>query len=216
MRETREVRKAIRRIEKVKTWQLVILLILCSFVAATFLRLNNIGMVERRAAVYAADKAGDDDLLAQRLWDLQRYTAHHMNADTGRIALDNKYQRDSDKIKKELEQQSDSNPNGNIYKRAADVCDPRGRAEGWRWPDPRYTECIDKELRKYPSAGTLETKLKLPPTELYYHQFTGPLWSPDFAGFSVLLCLLIALVIVVRLIVLVSLKVMVKFRYRAL
>ena len=53
-----KIRHSIQDLQRVKTWQLIILLILVGFVAATFLRLNNIGMVERRAAVMSADQEG--------------------------------------------------------------------------------------------------------------------------------------------------------------
>ena len=45
MVDKRGTRRAIRRLEEIKTWQLVILLVMASFVSATFLRLNNIGMI---------------------------------------------------------------------------------------------------------------------------------------------------------------------------
>ena len=78
----------IKRLSQIKTWQLVILLIMSGFISATFLRLNNVGMVERRESVEHADKAGDIVNLQQRLYDLQRYVSTHMNADPGKIALD--------------------------------------------------------------------------------------------------------------------------------
>ena len=55
MTDKRNVRFKIRRLEQVKTWQLLILFVMFAFITATFLRLNNVGMVERREAVYAAD-----------------------------------------------------------------------------------------------------------------------------------------------------------------
>ena len=57
--DTQHVRRTVKAVEKVKTWQLAVVLLMAVFVAATFLRLNNIGMIERRDAVYAADEAGD-------------------------------------------------------------------------------------------------------------------------------------------------------------
>ena len=198
MADKREIRSGIKRLQSIKTWQLVILLILSLFVAATLLRLNNIGMVERRTAVIATDKTGDTEQIQKRLYDLQRYVSSHMNADPGRIALTEQYARDSARIKAEMEAAGDSNPNGNIYKLAADVCDPIGQAQGWRWPDPRYTACIDSELTKYPADSDTPETIRLPDPSMYYHTFVSPLWTPDFAGFSVLICLLIALMIVMR------------------
>lgn len=215
MVEKRELRSKVRRIEKVKTWQLIILLVMFGFVAATFLRLNNVGMIERRNAVLAADKAGDRTQLERRLYDLQRYVVAHMNTDTGRVALEHAYAEDNNKHKEKfLSENSDNNPHGNVYKLAADVCDPIGRAQGWRWPDPRYTNCINQELEKYPSASLLQDEFKPIPPEPYHHVFASPLWSPDFAGWSLVVCGVILLAIIVRLTVLSVLRLLLKRQYR--
>ena len=66
-------KRSIKQLQRVKTWQILIILVLMSFVSATFLRLNNIGMVERRSAVITADAVGNDDVTQSRLYDLQRY-----------------------------------------------------------------------------------------------------------------------------------------------
>ena len=49
--DKRKTKFRIKRLSQVKTWQLVILLIMAGFISATFLRLNNVGMIERREAV---------------------------------------------------------------------------------------------------------------------------------------------------------------------
>ena len=184
-------------------------------IAATFLRLNNIGMVQRRDAVLAADKSGDSEALKNRLYDLQRYVSAHMNADPDKIALETSYERDSKKAKEAAEKAATNNPNGNVYQKAADVCDPIGRAQGWRWPDPRYIACIDNELSKYPAAGGAATRIKLPDVNMYYHSFVSPVWSPDFAGWSVVVCIVIALLIIARIIGMMVLRVLVKRHYQS-
>lgn len=214
MADKREIRHIVRRLESIKTWQLVILLVMLGFLAMTFLRLNNIGMVERRDAVWAADREGDDVALEKRLYDLQRYVSAHMNTDPGRVQLEHKYNRDNDQLKAELESQTDQNPNGNVYKNAADVCDPIGRAQGWRWPDPRYTNCIQQELDKYPEASELKDGLQPLPTAPYYHSFASPWWSPDFAGWTLVVCAVVLTIIVLRLIALIGLRLIMRFRYR--
>ena len=211
--DKREIRSGIRKLQSIRTWQLFLALVLMLFVSATFLRLNNIGMVERRAAVIAADEQGNEAQIQNRLYDLQRYVSAHMNTNPGRIALTEQYARDSQEIKDRAEQAGDSNPNGNIYKKAADVCDPIGRAQGWRWPDPRYTACIDRELSKYPEAQELTNRVELPDPTLYYHTFTSPVWSPDFAGFSLLISGLILLMICIRGISLVVLRLLLSRHY---
>jgi len=70
--DKRSIRRDIKKLQRVKTWQLLILLILAGFLSATFLRLNNTGMVQRRNAVAAADKVGDTQQVTERVAGLQR------------------------------------------------------------------------------------------------------------------------------------------------
>ncbi len=207
MADKRQVRRSIRQLQHVKTWQLVILLILCGFVAATFLRLNNIGMVQRRDAVLQADKDGDADVIKGRLYDLQRYVSSHMNADMGSIYLENQYKIDSQRI---IDAASgDSNPNGNIYKKAQDVCAPR-----FSHYSQAYLQCTVDYLAQYAPAGDPASSVTLPRADAYRHSYASPLWTPDFAGFSVLVCLFIILMIIGRLIGLVALRMILKMNNR--
>lgn len=207
MADKRQVRRNLRQLQRVKTWQLVILLLLFGFVAATFLRLNNIGMVERRDAVMAADKDGSLDVIQARLYDLQRYVSAHMNADMGTIYLENQYKRDSQRL---IDQASgDNNPNGNIYKKAQEVCAPR-----FSHYSQAYLQCTVDYLAQYSPAGDLSSTVSLPKADLYRYSYVSPLWTPDFAGWSVLACLFIILVIIARLIGLVVLRILLKTRYR--
>lgn len=213
----RELRTAVRRIEKIKTWQLVVLLIMASFVAATFLRLNNVGMIERREAVFAADREGDKELAAKRLYALQRYVSSHMNADPGRIALDNIYNIDNQKKNDEAAQAAASSSSNNVVAQIRQYCDTIGRQQGWRWlnsASPQYLECINSEWEKYPPAPDIQAGFEPIPTGPYYHSFVSPIWSPDFAGWSVLACLVIVLFILGRLLTLAVLRIMLKLRYR--
>ena len=81
-------------------------------------------MVERRSAVLAADSTGDNDKTITRLYDLQRYVSAHMNTDMGKgLYLQASYDRDVKKADNAAS--SDTNSNGNIYKKAQEVCAPR-------------------------------------------------------------------------------------------
>ena len=200
MTDKRSVRFKIRRLEQVKTWQLLILFVMFAFITATFLRLNNVGMVERREAVYAADKTDDSVGLASRLYDLQRFVSAHMNADPGRVALVKTYERDNERHKKAYQESSNSTANGDAFQKAEAVCGPIARSNGWRWPDMRYTNCINQELEKIP--------------EPYYPTFTSPLWSPDFAGWSLIITAVIGLIIIGRLVILAILRFILRRRKR--
>ncbi len=211
MADKRRVKKTIKQVQRVKTWQLIILLILALLVSATFLRLNNIGMIERRTAVEQSDKRGDRTALFNNLYSLQRYVSEHMNADPGRIALEHQYQRDVDAIKKKAEQ-SDRNGGSPANRKAAAVCDPQAAANGWRWPDPRYISCIDTVLKSFPAAER-PSNLELPNANLYYHTFVSPRWSPDFAGWSLVVTGVIFLMIIIRTISLLILKALLRKHY---
>lgn len=209
MANAKQTKRSIYRLQRVKTWQLVVLFVLSAFVAATFLRLNNIGMVERRNAVLAADEAGDDQVTTQRLYDLQRYVSSHMNTsmDPG-LYLEASYKRDSKAAYDRAA--SGANANGNIYKKAQEVCAPQFDSYSYA-----YLQCTTSELAKYPSADDLASSVNLPKVDSYRHNFISPLWSPDFAGWSTLVTLLIGFVIMVRLLALGVLKLMLKRHYRS-
>lgn len=218
MADKRDIRQAVRRIRRVKTWQLVILLVMSAFVSATFLRLNNVGMVERREAVYAADEAGDLEQLERRLYDLQRYVSSHMNANPGRIALENSYVRYYERALEEFKENIARQSSNDVVQRVREVCDAEAAAGGWgrftTQADPRYVECISREWEKYPAAATSDVQFVPPPVQPYYHTFVSPLWSPDYAGWSVLVTGLIFVVIIVRLGITFVLFIMIKVKYR--
>jgi hypothetical protein len=207
--DKRRVKKGIRQLQRIKTWQLLLLLIVVGFIAATFLRLNNIGMIQRRDAVLAADKSGEESSIQSRLYDLQRYAAAHMNGSSGQFYLEEQYKRDAQAAVDAAS--SDNNPNGNINAKAEAVCKPQYKV----W-SPAYVQCFADELSKYPPSPDPAENVKLPDTNLYRFEFVSPLWSPDFAGFSVLVCIVIALMIVARLIGLGVLRLLLKRHYRGI
>lgn len=206
----------IKRLSQIKTWQLVILLIMSGFISATFLRLNNVGMVERRESVEHADKAGDMVNLQQRLYDLQRYVSTHMNADPGKIALDHAYKQMYDRKLKEFEEEIKNQSNNDTVSKVRAVCDARARQGGYgratTQADPRYVSCINEEWEKYPAAKVANLQFEAPSTEPYYHTFVSPIWSADYAGWSLLVTIFIAMIIVMRLVVLGMLKLMLRRR----
>lgn len=209
MANKRTVKKGIKQLRRVSTWQLVVLLILTSFISATFLRLNNIGMIQRRDAVLAADHSGDLEALKNRLYDLQRFSAKHMNTSTGGFYLEASFTRDKDAYN--AQKSDDNSPHGNIFVKAQEVCAPR--FSGWSMA---YVQCVDQELAKYSGTETLEPDGQEPRVENYRHSFASPLWSPDFAGFSVLITLGVVIAIIARLVALGVLHGILRWRSREL
>lgn len=201
---------SLRGLQKVKTWQLVVLLVISGFIAATFLRLDNIGMVERRNAVMSADEEGDEEIIIQRLYELQRYVSGHMNTNLGRgVYLESSYNRDLEKW--QSEQYGDRNPNGNIFKKAQEVCAPRFSS----WSNA-YVQCVSDQLATYPSADEIATETSRPRQEAYIYSYASPLWTPSFSGWSVVVSGIIALLIFVRLAIIGILHIVLRQRYRSL
>ena len=210
MFDKRRIRRSMKQLQRVKTWQMVIVFVLMIFVAATFLRLNNIGMIERRTAVVDADAAGNNQATLNRLYDLQRYVTSHMNTDMGKgVYLESTYKRDTQAAYTKAS--NDSNPNGNIYKKAQDICAPRFTSYSYA-----YLQCTLSELSKYPASSNLISSVNLPQANMYLHVYISPIWSPDFAGWSVLICIAILTMIIARLISVGILKLLLKRHYQSI
>lgn len=208
MADKRQLKRTMKRLEHVKTWQLLVLFVLVAFVSATLLRLNNVGMLQRRDAVLTADTDGDQQAIQNRLYELQVYASNHMNASTGDIYLTKQYSRDSQAILQAASAaQNGSTP---ITAQAYDIC--RKSFSTWSLA---AVQCVSDEVARLTPAGDNGTvHVSFPSPALYRHSFVSPLWSPDFAGFSVLLAFLIALLIVSRVIIWITLRALLKRRYR--
>lgn len=209
MADKRQLKRNIKQLQRVKTWQLFLLLLLTIFIAATFLRLNNIGMIQRRDAVLAADKGDNMQVTQSRLYDLQRYVSSHMNTNMGSIYLEGQYERDSQKVVANAG--GNESPNGNVNVQADAACKPR--FSGY---SQAYLQCFVDELEKFAPGQSLASTVNLPKVDNYRHSFASPIWSPDFAGFSVLAAIAIAFIIVVRLIGLGVLRMILKFKHNDL
>lgn len=166
-------------------------------------------MIQRRDAVLAADKAGDVEVIQSRLYDLQRYVASHMNSDTGPFYLEQQYRRDAQKIVDAAKDHG--NPNGNVNIKADAVCKPQYAV----W-SPAYVQCFATELSKYPPSPDPTQNVTLPSTSLYRHNFASPLWSTDFAGWSIGVCVVVLLMILTRLASLGILRLLLKKHYKGI
>jgi len=159
-------------------------------------------MIERREAVLSSDKVGDSAITQERLFKLQQYVTAHMNADMGKgIYLEGSYRRD---VQIAYDKASSSN---NIYKKAQEVCAPQFTS----WSQA-YVQCTIGELAKYPATEALV----LPRADTYLHVFVSPLISFDFAGFSVLICIVILTMIIVRLVSVTVLKLLLRQHYKSI
>lgn len=212
---TNHLRQALRKFGAVQNWQLLLILIPLMFVAATLLRLDHLRMAELREAVLTADANGDNDATNAALEKLQQFVFTHVVVNvveqngvqrvifgTGPFYLEQQYLRDAEAAILAAEQQvvDDSNPNGNIYAAVSAICRPQAIANHWNWNSQGYLDCWTSELAKFPASDELSNDLSvtLPSTALYRRSFASPIWAPSWAGWVILLCLILAIIIIIR------------------
>ena len=212
---------------RVKSWMLLILLLLLLFVDATLLRLNHIKMTELRDAVLAADakitdeeseeatKTNDQEI-AEALVRLKEFVFSHIVVNvveengiqkvtfgTGPFYLEHQYHRAANKALALAEEKlfDDSNPYGNVYGEAGEVCRAEAIANGWTWDSSEYINCMLYEIQKYPAAADIQDAIiaSLPSTELFRHNYASPVWAPTPVGFLLIVTFVIILILIIRL-----------------
>ena len=200
---------------KIKTWQLFVVLVPLFFVDATLLRLDHVRMTELRGAVLEADKEDDDELIMERLEELKKFVfsnivinvvdnngAKRITFGTGPFYLEHQYARAANEALKKAEEEmsSDENPNGNIYAKASQICQPQAISNGWAWNNANYINCMMTEIQKYPAADNIQDKIiaSLPSTELYRKNYASPVFAFTLSGVMLLITLVVIVVIFIR------------------
>lgn len=222
------LKESLRKIFRIRSWKLILILIPLTFLAATLLRFDHLKMIELRDAVLAADEAGDNAAILSTLDELQEFTLthivinvyeengiEHLSFGTGPFYLENQYVR---KAQEELAKAEASlenagvNPNGNVFKKAAEVCDALGIKYGWGYSAP-YINCMQDELAKYPAMDEIEDyeQAMIPSTALYRQDFASPIWYPCWSGIVILLCVILLIIILVRFFIWVFIKIALLF-----
>lgn len=211
------------KFHKIKTWQLLLILIPLLFLDTTLLRIDHVRMTDLRDKVLAADEAEDDEAIRETLSNLKDFVFSHivvnviddngeqkLSFGTGPFYLEHQYIRAANAAlsKAEANLSDDSNPNGNIYAMASSVCQPQAIANGWTWNDANFINCMVSEINKYPAANELQDKIiaSLPSTELYRREYMSPIWAPTLSGFLILITLIIIVVILYRMIIWIFLR----------
>ena len=221
-----KLRQTLASIFRISNWKIALVLVLLGFLAATFLRFDHVKMTELRDAVMAADEKDDDEAISNSLNELHAFTLKHIifntvedNGEqritfgTGPFYLENQYLRKANAAIKKAQEEIDknsSNPQGNIYKKVAAICDAQGKKYGYQYPDKRYVNCYVNELATYPELDqdlSVSGSAKLPSTELFRYEFASPLWYPCASGILMLICAILAVIFVVRLIIWILLRV---------
>ena len=179
-------------------------------VSATLLRINNLGMVERRSAVLAADEAGDKDEIKRSLIELQHYISGHMNTQlNGGLYLSKSYERDRATALEAAG--TDTNPQAAVYQQASLECRARwqGGVASFR---NDYVQCVIDRVNTLSPSADPTAGAHLPKADTYRYDFSPPLWSLDPAGISVLITGAILVSIVVRILTTLVLSVVIRRR----
>jgi hypothetical protein len=177
------------KIRGLSYWSLLSLALLSGFVAVMALRNNNVTALRLRDKVTQADEQNADVEAALR--DLRSYVYTHMNTNLASgpnairppVQLKYRYER---LLRTEKERVSAINQQ--VYTKAQAVCEqaiPRGTIAS-RVP------CVED----YVAKNTV--KEQAIPDALYKFDFAPPLWSPDLAGWSLVLAAAFGLLLVLR------------------
>lgn len=175
--DKRQLHHVWTKVRPIKPWYFLALAFLSSTLAVTSLRQNNLEMAHFRDAVYAADKDNTDVQAA--LQQLQVYVSSHMNTDlsTGPnapyppIQLQYTYDRAV-----QAAGEAASAANAQVYTDAQHYCEatiPNGFSGKYR------ITCVQTYIDSHGA------KLPTIPDGLYKFDFVSPSWSPDLAGWSV-------------------------------
>jgi hypothetical protein len=163
----------------IKPWHFFVIAVVSGVICVFALRANNLEMVKLRDAVYQADKDNGD--VRKAIDNLRKYVFAHMNTDLTSgdnpvrppIQLKYTYER----LVKALAV-NNSNNNSDIYTQAQKYCEaaiPNGFSGRYR------LSCVQAYIQQH-GITTSENI----PKSLYEFDFASPRWSPDKAGWSLL------------------------------
>jgi hypothetical protein len=172
------------KIKLIRPWYVLVLLLLSVGVSVYSLRQNNITMISLRNDVYQADKNNGNVELA--LKNLQADVVAHMNTSltTGNssvyppIQLSYTYER-----LVEASQTQTQNQNTQIYTDAQTYCQKLNPVD---FSGHNRVPCIEQYVQNH---GISVPNIQ---PSLYEFDFISPTWSPDLAGWSLVVSVLLA------------------------
>lgn len=185
------MKKMLQRIGQLtaRTW--LYLFIVTAIVCVLALRHNNQTMIKLREAVYTADKNNGDVNTA--LNNLRAYVYAHMNTDLSSggnnikppIQLKYTYQRLYDAQLNQVQ-----SANQGLYTDAENYCQSINHA----YFGTTRVPCVQNYVINH---GLKQADINIP-AGLYEFDFVSPSWSPDLAGFSLILTLVFLTAFVIR------------------
>lgn len=193
------------RHRRIKTWQIIALLILAALSSAYFLRQNNLGMVQLRNGVVIADETGQD--LSQSIEALNQHVFSHMNTQIVRsVELVKTYDRRA----RAIIEAAVPAPNRSLYEEAASACAGRGPL----FSDVRNQCVIDYINTNNTGFGELPA-INLPDKNRFIYSFASPLWTPDMAGLSLLAAVVLLAWLILRILEKVAVALVIRHRQKS-
>jgi len=171
----------------------LILFVASTLVSVYALRQNNLTMVKLRDVVYEVDKNAGDVNTA--LNNLRQYVYAHMNTNLSSggnaikppIQLKYTYERLIEAAEKKVN-------NSALYTEAANYCQEKIPASVSISGRGRVA-CVQDYILSHGGK-----RAPIIPTALYQFDFVGPTWSPDLAGWSLVLTAIFFLVFIAKLV----------------
>ena len=167
-----------KRLQPISGWYFLLAAVIFFSIAAFALRQNNLRMLELREEVFIADEAGEN--IEESLRELREHVHGHMNTDLTAddsaihppIQLVHTYERLVAKEQEKVREQ-----NEDVYQQAEQVCEERFSAGQLE----QRVQCVSQYVEE---QGVEPNPV---PKELYQFDFASPRWSPDLAGWSLVL-----------------------------
>lgn len=188
----RGTRRIWQRTRKISHWYILVACLLWVGIAVVALRNNNLRAIQLRDEVIAADKQDGDVETALR--HLREFTYAHMNTNLATsssvyppIQLKYRYER----LVKAAEDRTKTD--NTVYADAQSYCEKN-------FPESFYgagrLPCIQQYIDSHPVKEAPPPNI---PDSLYKFDFVSPAWSPDLAGWSIVLAGLFGFMFIVRL-----------------
>jgi len=165
----------------VKPWYFLAVVLIFGVISLISLRHNNEHMVKLRDAVYSADQNGGD--VEGALHNLRSYIYSHMNTSlaSGPNAVHPPIQLKHTYERLQQAQQAQLGQGSALYNQAQSTCEAQTAIGS------EVIACIQQYLTAH---GSQAADI---PADLYKFDFTSAKWSPDLAGWSLVVTILAAL-----------------------
>jgi hypothetical protein len=188
--DKRHVHHIWTKVRRIRVWHLFVACLLFATLTIFALRSNNLTMVHLRNNVYQADKDNGD--VTGTLQKLRSYVYAHMNTNlengAGSVYPPIQLKYTYERLQKAAQADADA-ANSSVYTDAQHYCEqlyPDSFSGGPRVP------CIENYV------STHGVKPKTIPDSMYKFAFVSPTWSPDLAGWSLVITFVLFLLLIIR------------------